>query len=297
MSAPVTHVDADALAEFRAGLVTGRRGARIAAHLAGCDRCAALDSELAGVSALLASVPAPVLPDRVAQRLDAALAAEVARRDDPERAGREPSPEPAAPSRRARHRGFRLPSLRVLVPAAAAAAVVLAGGGYGLSLIARGPGSQATASAGSAASAQSNAAKPVAGAAEPTGRAAAPLASAPPHSGASARSELMSPANFTVVASDTDFTKATLDQDLAAELRVSPAAGTQHTPSTQVRGCVQHVADGAGLVRVLSARYEGHPATVIVTSTGHGEEAWVAGPDCSGTNRDVLFHTSLPPGI
>ena len=36
----MTHPDTDVLAEFRAGLITGRRGARITAHLAGCARCA-----------------------------------------------------------------------------------------------------------------------------------------------------------------------------------------------------------------------------------------------------------------
>jgi len=294
MSAPVTHVDADALAEFRAGLVTGRRGASIAAHLAGCDRCAALDGELAGVSALLASVPAPVLPDRVAERLDDALAAEVAGRNDPERAGREPALESGGPARRAAHRRFRLPPRHVLAPAAAAAAVVLAAGGYGLSLVAQGPGTPATASSAGSAAAKSAAS----GANRAANPAAGPLASAPPRSGASARSELMSPASFTVVASGADFTKATLERDLAAELRVpQAAAGVERIPSAQLRACVQHVAGGARLVRVLSARYEGHPATVIVARTGRGEQAWVAGPDCSGTHADVLTSASLPPGI
>jgi hypothetical protein len=289
MSAPVTHVDADALAEFRAGLVTGRRGARMAAHLADCDRCAALDGELAGVSALLASAPAPVLPDRVAQRLDAALAAEVAGRDDPERAGREPSPDRGAPARRPARRGFRLPSLRVLAPIGAAVAVVLAAGGYGLSLIAQGPGTQATASSAA------GAAKSVAGPNVPANRSAAPSASA--HAGASARSPLMTPANFTVVVSGTDFTQATLEQDLATELRVPPAARAERIPPAQLRACVRHVADGDGLVRVLSAHYEGQPATIIVARAGQGDEAWVAGPHCSGTNSDMLYQTSLPSGI
>src|ERR1035438_1088298 len=79
------HLDPDVLAEFRAGLITGHRGARIGAHLVACDRCAALDDELAGVSALLAAVPAPAMPDSVAQRLDAALAAEVAHRNSSDR--------------------------------------------------------------------------------------------------------------------------------------------------------------------------------------------------------------------
>ena len=93
MRGQMTHLDTDVLAEFRAGLITGRRGAKISAHLAGCDHCAALDDRLAGVSALLASVPAPVMPDGVAQRLDTVLAAEVAKRDNPERAGADRPPD------------------------------------------------------------------------------------------------------------------------------------------------------------------------------------------------------------
>jgi hypothetical protein len=281
MSSPVTHVDAHALAEFRAGLVTGRRGARIAAHLTGCDRCAALDRELAGVSALLASVPVPALPDRVARRLEGALAAEVARRNDPERGGREPSPESGAPVRRTAHRGFRLPSLRVLAPIAAAAAVVLGVGGYGLSLIASGPGSQTSAS--SAVSAQ-----PVAGGAN---RAAAPMASG--RSGASIRQS----ASTTVVPISTNFQATGLEQQLDHALRTAPATGPARPETAQIRACVQKLADGASVVRLLSAYYRGQPVTIVVTRTGPHYTAWVAGPDCSGTDRDLLARTSLPSGI
>ena len=98
----MTHLDTDVLAEFRAGLITGRRGAKITAHLAGCERCTAVDDQLAGVSALLASVPAPAMPDGVAQRLDTVLAAEVANRDHPERSRRDSPQETATPGRPAR---------------------------------------------------------------------------------------------------------------------------------------------------------------------------------------------------
>ena len=81
MRGQMTHLDADVLAEFRAGLISGRRGTRIAAHLAGCERCTALDEQLAGVRSLLASVPALAMPDSVARRLDTVLAAEVAQRN------------------------------------------------------------------------------------------------------------------------------------------------------------------------------------------------------------------------
>src|ERR1700683_2092280 len=101
----LTHPDSDVLAEFRAGLVTGRRGKQVAAHLAVCDRCTALDRQLAEVGSLLAAAPPPVLPDRLAERLDTVLAAELARRDEAERAGARQSghpvqaPRPAGDSR------------------------------------------------------------------------------------------------------------------------------------------------------------------------------------------------------
>ena len=114
MRGQMTHLDTDVLAEFRAGLITGRRGARITAHLGGCERCTALDQQLAGVRSLLASVPAPTMPDSVAHRLDTVLAAEVAQRhaaghaaaqgeaapaDQAERAGRDGTRESPAPRR------------------------------------------------------------------------------------------------------------------------------------------------------------------------------------------------------
>ena len=166
MRGQMTHLDTDVLAEFRAGLITGRRGARITAHLAGCERCTALDEQLAGVRSLLASVPAPAMPDSVAQRLDTVLAAEVAQRnaagrtaargeaapaDQAERAGGDGTRESPAPRRPGGNRGFRLLALRVLAPAAAV--VVLAAGGYGLSRINLGSstGSAASTTAGGAA--------------------------------------------------------------------------------------------------------------------------------------------------
>ena len=132
----MTHPDTDLLAEYRAGLIVGRRGRRISAHVAGCDRCAALGDRLAGVSALLAAVPPPVMPDSLAQRLDSVLAAEAGRKAEPERAGGDGPPDRWTEARLARRHGFRLVQVRLLAPVAA---VVLAAAGYGLSQIGRGP--------------------------------------------------------------------------------------------------------------------------------------------------------------
>jgi hypothetical protein len=293
------HLDSDVLAEFRAGLITGRRGARITAHLAGCDRCRALDDQLAGVSALLASVPAPAMPDSVAQRLDTVLAAEVAARaeaagrDDPERPGSDRSRARKAHGHRAAHRGFRPLALRVLAPVAV---VVLAAGGYGLSRLAS-PGGQMTASssAGSAA-ALGRPSSTAASANRAASGAEAPVASAVPSplKGAAGLPRYTA-ANFPFVASGTNFSsnQAIRKQQVENDLRVPLASRLSQAPSLAVRGCVRNLAGDHPVLLVESAFFEGRPATLIVAQTGQGETAWIAGPGCSATSRDVLATTSV----
>lgn len=307
MRGQMTHLDAEVLAEFRAGLITGRRGASITAHLAGCDRCTALGDQLAGVSVLLASVPVPVLPDLVAQRLDTVLAAEAASQDHAERARADLPAHPATghertPRRpRSRRLGFRVLSARVLAPVAV---VLLAAGGYGLSR-AIGPGGQTTTSAGSAAG-RAVASAPKAApsiAASAHGPVNTPVS--PPVRGAQGtvpRPQRITAANFTLVASTTDFAAATLKRQVEDELgRKAPAGSsgaalpvTALPVTPQLRACVQNLTRGAGLVRVESARFAGQPATLVVARAGSGEVAWIAGPDCSATSRDVLATTSVP---
>jgi hypothetical protein len=289
MRGQMTHLDTDVLAEFRAGLITGRRGTRIAAHLAGCDRCTALDDQLAGVSALLASVPAPAMPDRVAQRLDTVLAAEVARRDYPERTQGDSSRESGTRDRPAASRGFRLLSLRVLAPVAV---VVLAAGGYGVSRMIS-PGNPPAASAGSAAapltSAASSSAASAGSAARSAGGALVPAAG-PRRVPAATLRVAISPTNFSS-------SPATLKHQVETDLGVPLASRKTQPASSLVQGCVQLVAGGHELVRVESAHFEGRPATLIIARTGQDDTAWVAGPDCSATNRHVLAVTSVPSGI
>ena len=273
----MTHLDTDVLAEFRAGLITGRRGARITTHLAGCDRCTALDDQLAGVSVLLASVPAPAMPDSVARRLDTVLAAEVASRDNAERASGDGAGEAPAPRRPGGNRGFRLLTLRVLAPAAAV--VVLAAGGYGLSRIDLGSSSSSSAATAGGAAQSVSSAKATAG-----GRAAAG-----PLQGPAARSQGIT-GGIAVTISHQNFIRANLAQQVKAALLVPPSPSTPASP--QLRACVIHLADGRPLQRVESVHYEGTAATLVVTRTGQGGTAWIAGPGCR-----VLAKTNLPPGI
>jgi hypothetical protein len=269
----LTHPDSDVLAEFRAGLVTGRRGKQVAAHLAVCDRCTTLDRQLAEVGSLLAAAPLPVLPDRLAERLDTALAAELARRDEAERARAGQSGHPVKQPRPAGNGRWRLVTLRVLAPAAAV--VVLAAGGYGLSRLSSSPSSSTAASA------------PVP---------AASSAHFAPAAGGAARPAIRSSRAFDLHTSSTDFQRATLSQQLKAELSTAATQPSQ-APSAQLAGCVNRVTKGVRPgtpVLVENARFQGQPATVIVASSSGGDRAWVLAPGCSASSDRVLDSTTLP---
>jgi hypothetical protein len=73
------HVDAKTIADYREAMLSGRKAARVAAHLSSCPRCADVDTQLTALTTLLAATPVPPMPASLAARLDAALAAEVAR--------------------------------------------------------------------------------------------------------------------------------------------------------------------------------------------------------------------------
>jgi hypothetical protein len=282
----MTHLDPDVLAEFRAGLVTGRRVARISAHLAACDRCTALSDELAQVSALLAAVPGSAVPDSVAQRLDIALAAEVANRDYSERTDGHRPRTRRSWRRPAWTRDFRLVALRVLAPAAV---VLLAAGGYELTQHG-GPAMQA------AASSAGHAASTAGAAANPGNSAAAPVAAPDSSTAPTARPQRMSPAAFQVVVSPTNFQLATFKQQVEAALAVKSANKTLISSAT-LRACVHAVARSAEPALVESAHYRGQPATLIVVPAGSDDVAWLVGPRCSATSRDPLTHTTVPSGI
>ena len=303
MRGQMTHPDPDVLAEFRAGLGTGRRRARIASHLAACERCTGLSDQLGEIPALLAAAPAPAMPDAVAQRLESVLAAQVAQRDSAERTVGDPAHHRAhdrahdGAHQGARHRArsprpdrhwdFRLVALRVLAPAAGV--LVLAAGGYGLSRI--GGGSTSSVAAGSAASSAASAAS-----------SAQAGAAAVPSSTATSRPQaapLEPAARFGVVTSATDYRRATLPQLLKGELQryARPAGSVQELAPGPVKECVLRVTAGispVSLVLVEKAYYEGQPANVIVAARGDHDAVWVTTPACSAGSDYVLDTTTLP---
>jgi hypothetical protein len=277
------HPESDVLAEFQAGLVTGRRRASVASHLAACDRCAGLSDQLGEIPALLAAAPALAMPDDVARRLDLVLAAEAAKRDSSERTVDDSPPHPPASPEPRRRWDFRLVTQRILVPAAAV--VVLAAGGFGLSRV---TGSSSSSSAAS-------------------GSAAAPAPSVLPASGtAAARSgatrgspAIVAPHNLPVVNSGTNYLRATLRQQLETELRqhTESAAGPHVLASGSLKGCVQRVTQGTipgTLVLVERAHFQGQPAIVIVAASGVHDTAWVTASGCSASSDHVLATATLP---
>jgi hypothetical protein len=277
------HPESDVLAEFQAGLVTGRRRASIASHLAACDRCAGLSDQLGEIPALLAAAPSLAMPDDVARRLDLVLAAEAAKRDSSERTVDDsPAHPPASPEPRRRW-DFRLVTQRILVPAAAV--VVLAAGGFGLSRV-TGSSSSSSAASGSAA------------AAAPSVRPANGTAAA--RSGATRGSPaILAPLNFPVVNSGTNYLRATLRQQLETELRqhAESAAGPHVLASGSLKGCVQRVTQGTipgTLVLVERAHFQGQPAIVIVAASGVHDTAWVTASGCSASSDHVLATATLP---
>jgi hypothetical protein len=270
------HLDPDALAEFRAGLITGRRGRAIGAHLAGCAECAALGERLAQVSALLAAGPVPAMPDAVARRLDTALAAEAEKRLHAERTPA-PAPSPGHGPRRRRFGGI---PVRILTPVAAAA-VVLTGLGYGLSQL----------------QGMSTSSGPASAAEPPAGHAAAGSSGA----GSAPSYGLDRPAaeagnSVSVVRSDVDYQPATLRQQLTAQLAAKATLRTVPA-DPQVTACVRKVSGRYQRVLVESARYRGAPATVVVLAQGSDDLALVTGSKCSGTDSDVIARVVLPTGI
>jgi hypothetical protein len=289
----MSHPDTSVLAEYRAGLISGRRGAKIAAHVAECERCAALSGQLAEVSVLLASAPAPAMPDSVAQRLDTVLAAEAAKRHDSERTGARAPRHRASGPRRSRRDRFRFVTLRVLAPAAVVVAVAAVG--YSLTHLSGPTNSSAASSA--AGPAIASARPPASG--EPSAGSGSAAASKAAGSNAIPRAE-PSP-GFQVISSGTDYRRSTLVRQLEAALqaeRLAPAATRTALPqNAQISGCVSRVTRGTspGILKLVEqARFEGQQAIVIIASSGNGYMAWITRPSCSATSSDIVAQATLP---
>ncbi|GAA2094151.1 hypothetical protein GCM10009841_04410 [Microlunatus panaciterrae] len=91
------HIAIEELADAAEGLLDPGRAAVVEAHLAGCSTCAEAAAELADVTELLHSQPAPVMPDDVLARLTRSVAVESERRAS---TTAQPADPPASGTRR-----------------------------------------------------------------------------------------------------------------------------------------------------------------------------------------------------
>jgi Putative zinc-finger len=301
------HVGAEALARYREGDLSGRRTSRIRAHLAGCPRCTALDEDLAGVSAMLASAPVPAMPEQVTARISAALTAEAARtaRLGAGHEASQPGHSRHAASRPGPGRRWRLPGLlsplAVRAGAFAAAAAVLAGGVYGAVQLAGGPPATSAGSGGIPARAGLHAAAGTGPALTYT-RAGHPAHFSPVSTGrdfqprqlkSQVRSLLAHAAGLNQPASRPQATHRGAKPGL-------PSGGTAGAPTfggigvAALQGCVTRISAGRQVLLVDVDRYQGKQATIVVVAGGAGgARVWVVGPGCSRTGSDVITQASL----
>jgi hypothetical protein len=302
------HPDAEALARYQAGRVRGFRDRRLAAHVPSCARCASVTNQLAAVSTVLASAPAPPMPDAVERQITAALAAEAAARQaspasQASPAGRQAAAvphkaaAPAAGGSRPRRHNFR-PAMAFV---SAAACLLLVGFGYLLSQTSS-SSSSSSAVSGAAASAPSPvnsreaaARVPVSGRAEtPTGLDGLPT-------------------RFHVLESGTKYEQATLATQVGTELaRNGTSGGTSvgsgavpsssasgaatagstgsSSPSPALIGCVLHLTRNVAPRLVDRATYQGKAVYVIADA----HHAWVVGQGCTAGNPELITTVPLP---
>jgi hypothetical protein len=289
------HVDADVLAELSAGLIGGRRAARIHAHLAGCERCAGVTARLSAVSVLLAAVPSPAMPESVTARLSSALAEEAAARSGPAAVPARPAggrsfnhdPERGHGVRsRTAWRGLRGPVAARAFAAAAAACVLAAGGYTAMQLTTHGPAPRLRAGGRVQVT-------PGHGPAQhgPKGGFITPQ---PPQRSSGAPGTVLP--SFTVIRSGTDFRAARLAAQIESALARTASGSTEHVSSTTEEDCVYGVTGGTRPTLVDEAQYDGQPATVIALAPSATQigQAWVVGPRCSADNSDKITRVALP---
>jgi hypothetical protein len=287
------HVDVSVLAELSAGIIGGRRAARLHAHLAGCQRCAQVSAGLSEVGVLLASVPSAAMPAAVTMRLNATIAEEAAARS-----GTAGSPVQLAgqePFRRAERAGGGRPRNRLTSPvtvrgfAAAAAVGLVAAGGYMVVQLTSPGRSGPTLSPGM------------------NGGIHYGIQSGPgPYHAAQSPGYAIpgspQPA-FEVITSGTNYQPATLGAQVETELGqmgkigadTQSGARIRHQPTAQQDGCALLITSRVKPTLVDSARYQGRPAMVIALASEGGQlgQAWVVGPTCSANKGDILTHVRL----
>ena len=307
------HASADELADLAAGVLRPRKAGKISGHLSGCAYCTDVNSQLADVSSLLATVPVAPMPASLSTRIESAIAAESAQRlasEPATEAGRRDLPARGSHSRRS-GQGWRVPTLSgpaSRLVAAAGALVIIGGGGYEIAahIGTAGVTSGTSSSSGSAV-------------VQPAQRLSA---------GPSIRYQQgIHPKSVRTVSSDTNFTGPKLGKQAVAALKAdqvtvptpssgalpassgAPATATGNfgtgvpanratnstAQSRQLASCVEHFAAGHKVLLVELAKFDGQRATIIViaSTTVGSADVWAVRPTCSAADTQVLDHVRV----
>jgi hypothetical protein len=252
---------------------------------------------------LLASQPYPAMPAILSTRLDTALASESSHRlasAPATEAGRGDLPD----RRRApktRH-GWQLPGMSVLgtrLVAAAGALVIVGAGGYVIA-------TNATSNTGATAASNSGSATMPSEGAMSAGRSVQ-------------YGQAASGKTVETVKAATNFTTADLGSEALDAVRTAKLEGVGGThaatgpapslPATSARkaansaspsqaslaSCLDRIVGSKPVELVEMAKFNGHPATIIVTArtASHSAEVWAVQPSCSASHPDVLDHLTL----
>jgi hypothetical protein len=192
------------------------------------------------------------------------------------------------------------------VAAVTAAVAVIAGGGYGVAQLLTGsPAVTGNASGGGVAAPNIRVTGPVPRTS--AGGLNAPAASS--GTGSSARSSVGTLAPL-VVSSGTDYQPASLGARASAVLaRLTKNAHSPSQPGPNIaptqnqanlfpdlQSCLLHIAHGQHPLLVDLAKYQGHPALVVVLPATNGGQprALVLAPGCTSTTAHVLATATLP---
>jgi hypothetical protein len=296
------HATAEELASLALGALRPRRAAKISAHLAGCDQCTQVNSQLTAIPPTLASVQYPAMPAHLSVRIEAALATESVQRlstAPPTEAGRRDLPRRSRHGRPGRS-GWQLPGMSVgatRLVASAGAIAIIAGGGYELASHVGGSGAQSASSSGAVALPRSQASNLSLGPSVSYGHAGSTKTVPTVHAGTN-----FVPSKLglqTVAAVQAARLRGAVGTQKASNAPARPAgttsAGASGVASSSLTGCINALAPGQSVVLVELAKFEGKPATIIVTAatSSRSAEVWVVNDSCSASHTDVLDHLKL----
>jgi len=293
------HPSADQLASLAVGALRPRKAARIQAHVARCEQCTRICKQLTAIRVALAGATYPPIPDDLSARIGSAIS-----REARQRLAVMPATEaghrylPAGRPRAGAGGGWHLLGMSAVATrlvAAAGAVVIAAAGSY---LVAENAGASTRSPS-----------SPLAGAAAPVqhvsigpevtyGRPGAldtirAIESNANLVAAHLRTEAIS-AVHTAEALEA-FATGSRPGGAAPPARRATARPAGNPNATRLAGCIGRIAPGQPVLLIDIARYQGKPATVIVTgaSVVRQAEAWVVGSSCSATTADVLARAAL----